>query len=275
MQIILVIIILIAVIAALYPLCLMPNKPRLSGFRPFEEKMIAHRGFYDNSSDAPENSLPAFRKAVEAGFGIELDVQLTRDGKLVVFHDETLERMCGSDRVLTDLTYDELMEYTLADSDEHIPLFEDVFEIFRGRVPVVLEIKRHGDYIGTAKKLMEYMDGYDGIYCVESFHPAVVHWFRKNRPELLRGQISTVYERTAKAPWIAKFVLTNLLTNFYTRPDFISYDFRYMDQFSYRFMRRLYTFENVAWTIQSKEDMRRAEGTFNIFIFDSFDPRKL
>jgi hypothetical protein len=122
---------------------------------------------------------------------------------------------------------------------------------------------------------MEYMDGYGGIYCVESFHPAVVRWFRKNRPELLRGQISTVYERTAKAPWIAKFVLTNLLTNFYTRPDFISYDFRYMDQFSYRLMRRLYTFENVAWTIQSKEDMRRAEGTFKVFIFDSFDPRKL
>lgn len=275
MQIFLAITAAVLAVLILYILSLKPNRPRLEGFAPFEKVMIAHRGFYDNNSDAPENSLPAFRKAVEAGFGIEMDVQLTKDGKLVVFHDETLKRMCGADRVLTDLTYEELMEYRLAHSDERVPLFRDVFEIFRNKIPAVIEIKPHGDYIRTIEELMKYLDGYDGAYCVESFHPAAVHWFRRHRPDILRGQISTVYSKATKQPWIVKFVATNLMCNFYARPDFISYNFKYKDQFSYRLLRKLYRVENVAWTIQSKEDMRKAEGTFGIFIFDSFDPRKL
>lgn len=260
-------------IAGLYILSLMPGRLRKKGFAPFENTYIAHRGLYDNSGDAPENSLRAFQKAVDAGFGIEMDVQITRDGKLVVFHDETLKRMCGVNAKLTDLTFGELQQYTLADSEEHIPLFEDVFDMFRDKVPAVIEIKAHGNYIGTAKLLMRYLDGYSGDYIIQSFHPRLVHWLRKNRPDVLRGQLSTVFDRSSKVPWIAKFVATNLMTNFYTRPDFISYDVRYIDHFSYWLLRKLYKVEKAAWTIQDQGQLRKAEKSSNIFIFDSFDPR--
>ena len=260
-------------IAGLYILSLMPGKLRKNGFAPFENTYIAHRGLYDNSGDAPENSLKAFRKAVDAGFGIEMDVQITRDGKLVVFHDETLKRMCGADARLTDLTFEELQQYTLADSEERIPLFEDVFEVFRDKAPAVIEIKAHGNYIGTAKLLMHYLDGYNGDFLVQSFHPRLVHWLRKNRPDVLRGQLSTVFDKSSKVPWVAKFVATNLMTNFYTRPDFISYDVRHLDQFSYRLLRMLYKVEKAAWTIKSRDQLEKAEKSSNIFIFDNFDPR--
>lgn len=271
----LVVIIIIAVLICLYLLSLMPGKQRPNRFTPFENTMIAHRGLYDNEAGIPENSLPAFKKAVDAHFGIEMDVQITTDGRLVVFHDETLKRMCGEKVKLTDLSFDELETYTLAGTDCHIPLFSDVFDAFRDKVPAVIEIKAHGDYIRTAKLLMEYLDGYDGDYCIESFHPRLVHWFRKNRPDVIRGQLSTVFDKDGKAPWIAKVVATNLMTNFYARPDFISYDWRYRNQFSYRLMRRLYKVKNIAWTIKSKEDLRTARKVFSVFIFDSFDPREL
>ena len=262
----------VPILALMYVLSLKPAKPRREKFAPFERVMIAHRGLYDNESDAPENSLAAFRKAVDANYGIEMDVQLTKDGRLVVFHDETLKRMCGVNRKLTEMTFDELQKYTLADSSEHIPLFEDVFDIFKNKVPVLIEIKPHGDYIMSAKKLMEYLDSYDGDYCVQSFHPRLVHWFRKNRPEILRGQLSTVFAKSSQAPWIARFLATNLMTNFYAKPDFISYDIRHMNQFSYRLMRKLYTVENATWVVQSKEDIDKARDVFDIMIFDSFDP---
>ena len=258
----------------LYLLSIKPAKLRKKRFEPFEKVMIAHRGLYDNSGDAPENSLTAFKKAVDSGYGIELDVQLTKDGKLVVFHDETLKRMCGADVKLTDLDFDELKQYKLADSEEHIPLFEDVFSVFRDKAPVLIELKPHGKYIRAAVKLMEYLDGYEGDYCIQSFHPSIVRWFKVHRPDVLRGQLSTVFAKPCKAPWPARFVTTNLMTDFYAKPDFISYDYRYMNQFSYSLIRRLYTVENAVWVIQSQEDLEKAREVFDIIIFDSFIPEE-
>ena len=260
-------------ITGLYLLSLMPGRLRKKGFAPFENTYIAHRGLYDNSGDAPENSLKAFKKAVDAGFGVELDVQITSDGRLVVFHDETLRRMCNADVRLTDLTFEQLEQYTLADSDEQIPLFSDVFDIFKDKAPALIEIKAHGHYIRTAELLMDHLDGYNGDFCVQSFHPRLVHWFYRNRPDVIRGQLSTVFDRSSKVPWVAKFVATNLMTNIYARPDFISYDVRHIDQFSYRLLRKLYKVKNASWTIQNREQLEKAKKAASIFIFDSFDPR--
>ena len=87
---------------------MVPNRGRKEKMKVFEKQYIAHRGLFDNESEAPENSIPAFQRAVQQGYGIELDVQLTTDNRLVVFHDETLQRMCGFDKKLTDCSYDEL-----------------------------------------------------------------------------------------------------------------------------------------------------------------------
>ena len=266
-------IVLIAVFAA-FLWCIKPNLGRRSSMRPFEECYIAHRGLHDNATDAPENSLPAFKKAVENGYGIELDVQLSSDGKLVVFHDADLKRICGVDKALVDCSFEELSSYPLADSDERIPLFEDVLKVVDGRVPLVVERKKEGDCIATTRAAAELLDSYNGVYCVESFHAGAMRWFRRNRPDVIRGQLSMDYFAwKVKQPWIVKLVLSDLMLNFVSRPDFIAYDHRQAYRFSYRLLRRLFTVENVAWTVQSEEELEKAEKIFDCIIFDSFIPK--
>ncbi len=257
----------------LYLLCLKPNTSRSGQMRPFEKVYIAHRGLFDNHSLHPENSLTAFKRAVFEGYGIELDVQLTSDRELVVFHDANLKRMCGVNKVLGECTYEELQRYRLGFSEEKIPLLSDVLKLVAGSVPLIIEIKPEGDCIGAAKMLSDMMKKYRGIYCIESFHPLVVAWYRKHDPQVLRGQLSTDYKKQGiKRSGIEQFILSNLLLNFYTKPDFIAYNHKYCDQFSYRLCRKLYHVENAAWTIKSQKELEKAKEIFQIFIFDSFTP---
>lgn len=258
----------------LYLLCLKPNTGRRDQMRPFEKVYIAHRGLFDNNSLYPENSLPAFKRAVSRGYGIELDVQLTADHELVVFHDATIKRMCGVTKILHECTYDELQQYRLGISAEKIPLFSEALNIIRGKVPLIIEIKPEGDCIETARTLSEMLKEYPGTYCIESFHPFAVGWYRKHHPEVLRGQLSTNYTKQGELrSWIERFVLSNLLLNFYAKPDFIAYNHKYSSQFSYRLCRKLYDVENVAWTIKTQEELENAKEIFQVFIFDSFIPK--
>ena len=122
--------------AALFILYLLMIMPRVSGkpdMTPFKKWLYAHRGLHDNASEAPENSLKAFSRAVEAGYGIELDVQMTKDRVPVVFHDFTLERVCGRKGKVSDYTYQELQKFRLCASDERIPKFEDVLRLVDAR----------------------------------------------------------------------------------------------------------------------------------------------
>lgn len=262
----------IALVAA-YLWCLKPNTKRRRDLEPFEKVFFAHRGLFDNNSDHPENSLAAFRRAVEAGYGIELDVQLTSDHRLVVFHDGSLNRMCGVDGMLYRYTYDELCQYSLADSDERIPLLQDVLELVAGKVPLIVEIKKEGSWLKTTKALAEMMQNYHGLYCIESFHPLVVAWYRKHHPDIIRGQLSSNFLKENDG-WstVARFILSNLLLNWLSRPDFIAYNHRYANQFSYRLCRKLFPTVNAAWTIRSQEELDKAEEIFQIIIFDSFIP---
>lgn len=146
---------------------LRPETEKTRSFAAFDHTMIAHRGLFDNHSEAPENSLAAFRKAVDQGFGIELDVQLTKDGKLVVFHDFDLKRMCGIHKKLTELTYAELEQYSLKGSTEKIPLFSAVLDLIAGRTPLVVEIKVGYDYKATTEAARGTFD----MFIFDSFLP--------------------------------------------------------------------------------------------------------
>lgn len=266
-------VIVLIILVLFYVYLLKPNTGRGGELRAFEETYIAHRGLF-HPEDIPENSCAAFARAVKDGYGIELDVQLTKDGQLVVFHDATLTRMCGVKRKLRECTYRELCEFTLGKSTEKIPLFQDVLNLVAGKVPLIIEVKAEGSWIATTEKLFEILGDYSGIFCVESFHPSVLAWCRRNRPEVLRGQLSTNYwKNNMKNPWIVKFVLSNLLLNFYARPDFIAYNYKYADEFSYTLCRKLYQVKNAAWTVRSQEALTEAEKIFSIIIFDSFIPK--
>lgn len=257
----------------LYLFCLAPNTGRRAQMKPFEDVLIAHRGLFDNREAWPENSLPAFRRAVEAGYGIELDVQLTANHQMVVFHDGNLKRMCGVDKMVYECTYEELLGYPLLNSGQRIPLLQDVLEVIGGKVPLIAEVKSEGDWRETTRTLAEMMKDYPGVYCMESFHPLAVAWYRKHCPGVIRGQLSTDYSKDSlDTPPLERLVLTNLLMNWRSRPDFIAYNHKFAGQFSYRLCRRLFPVENVAWTIRSQEELERAKTTFQVFIFDSFRP---
>lgn len=252
-----------------------PNTSQKKNFKPFEEFYIAHRGLFDNTTNAPENSLEAFRLALMENFGVELDVQITADQKLVVFHDDTLERMCGVKKKVTECNYEELKQYKLAGSEENIPLLDEVLGIVAGRVPLVVEIKPTEKMEETAQLTAERMDSYIGIYCVESFDPFAVEWFRKNRPNIIRGQLSDdFFKSDENLDFFKKFVLSNLLMNNHSRPDFIAYNFKNKKQISYRICRFIFKVKSFAWTVRSESDLNDAKKSFEVMIFDGFVPKK-
>ncbi|MBR2802011.1 MAG: hypothetical protein IKE21_05415 [Erysipelotrichaceae bacterium] len=265
---------IVLLIIVLYLLSLRTNPGRGERMQSFRRQYIAHRGLFDDALMIPENSLPAFQRAVEHGYGIELDVQLTTDGKVVVFHDGSLKRMTGIDRKLFQCSYEELQGYRLKDTSETIPLFTDVLQLIDGKVPMIVEIKPEGRSIATARAADSILQGYKGEYCIESFDPRPVLWYRRNRPEIIRGQLSDDFFRDPHTSKIIALIMTNLLTNFLTAPDFIAYNHRYASQFSYRLCRKLYHPVNVCYTVKNEEELRKAEEVFDVCIFDSFLPEE-
>lgn len=282
--------------AALY-FCMHPENRRKHLMRSrFGKYYIAHRGLFDNpdvvkntasasskTSDRedvdnkesliPENSLAAFEEAVSHGYGIELDVQLTADNKLVVFHDNNLKRMCGDPRLVRDLTYEELKEFRLAGTQERIPLLKEALKLIDGRVPLFVEIKPEGRYFENTRRTSAMLKKYKGIYCVQSFNPFVLLWFRKYRPEVLRGQLSTDFKKDGdKHQPMLQFLLSDMLFNCFSRPDFISYNHKHSQKPSFRLCTRVFNSLNAAWTIRSNEELEAARKDFEFFIFDSFRP---
>lgn len=258
--------------AALYFYLIMPRvfgKPDTSSYRKW---LYAHRGLFDNGSEAPENSLEAFRKAVEGGFGIEMDVQLSRDGIPVVFHDFTLKRICGVEGKVCDYTCDELQEFRLCGSGQRIPRFQEALELVDGKVPLIVELKLATMDTSVCTEADRLLSKYKGMYCIESFHPLAVRWYRKHRREIVRGQLSDAFLKEGKFNRPVCFLLQNLLFNWMGKPDFVAYNHKYEEVLARRLCKNLYGNMAVAWTIKSQEELERAKSKFDLFIFDSFLP---
>ena len=236
----------------------------------------AHRGFHDKPV-IPENSMAAFRRAVENRFGAELDVHLMRDGNLAVIHDSSLKRTAGVDVAVEDLTAEELKQYRLEGTDERIPLLEEVLALFEDQTPLIVELKaERGNYNELSAATVAMLDRFRVRYCIESFDYRCLRWLRKNRPEIVRGQLAEQFTRHGDAQYlsgIARFILSNLLMNFQAVPDFIAYRFSDRNCLSVRWCRRFYKVQEANWTIDSMADMTEAEKAGNIVIFERFDPR--
>ncbi len=255
---------------ALYVFLIAPGRrgKDVSALRGFA---YAHRGLFENRNGIPENSLAAFQKAVEAGFGIELDVQLTKDGQLAVFHDKTLNRMCGADACLSELSYDEAQKCTLLGTDERIPLFSNVLDLVAGRVPLIVEIKHYGNVNHLAGEVNAMLSRYNGPYCVESFHPLAMRWFKKNAPQVIRGQLASgVISR--ESPAYQQAALKYLLVNVLSRPDFIAYDIREDKNASIFLLKHLFRPLWVAWTVRTPQELAKALQTYDLQIFEGFMP---
>lgn len=252
-------------------LFLLTTRRRRTETEPFMSVPYAHRGLHDKT--IPENSLPAFRAAVEGGYGIELDVQLSSDGEVMVFHDESLLRMTGCDASLYSKTKEELTALTLGDTDERIPTFREVLSLIDGRVPLLVEIKSDHAVLEVCRKTAELLDEYKGAYMIESFHPLAVNWFRKNRPSVVRGQLSATLFRHGKRIF-AMFIVENMLLNFLARPDFVAYDYHHKNSYSFALCRLFHRPYTVSWTVKDAEGLK-ASHRFDGVIFEDLTKDEL
>lgn len=234
----------------------------------------AHRGLHSRKLGLPENSMAAFRKAREHEFGIELDVHLTKDGKLAVIHDKSLKRTAGIDAEVSQLTMEELKRCRLEGTQETIPSFEEVLELFQGGPPLLVELKAdYFDIRELAEKAVAALDRYRVNYCIESFHPGIIRWLKQHRPDICRGQLSQNFwrHRGELKGWQA-FPMTHLLSNFLTRPDFISFHWQHRMLPAVWLCKRLHHLPVFCWTVHSRRTMEEVEREGCLVIFEGFLP---
>ncbi|MBQ7377131.1 MAG: glycerophosphodiester phosphodiesterase [Clostridia bacterium] len=227
-----------------------------------------HRG-YHTVNGLPENSMAAFLAAVEKGQGIETDVQLSQDGVPMLFHDYTLTRMCGVEKKLTDCTAEELKGYRLLDSNEQIPTLAELLAAVDGRVPLLIELKGETTDTSLCPRVAERLDAYRGVYCVESFNPMLLRWYRRNRKQVLRGQLVTNLIKDKK-PSLLNLLLTHLLLNFLSRPDFIAYNGHYPSLPSIRLCRRLGA-DGVRWTVSTPDELEAVHKNGEQAIYENIE----
>ena len=271
-DILLLLIVPLCVLLALYVLstvCRCGHK----GLGALQGWSYAHRGLHGD--DAPENSLQAFQKAVDAGYGIELDVHLLADGEMAIIHDSQLLRTTGMEGCVEDLTADQLKECFLEGTAYVIPLLRDVLRIVSGKVPLIVELKPNvSNYAALCKSVCDLLDSYDGTFCLESFDPRCVFWLRRNRPDLIRGQLVQNYfaKANSKLPWIIKWFLRNQSLNFLTKPDFVAYRYSDRKTVSNWIVRNLWKTPVVSWTLKNQEEYDIAVCEGWIPIFEGFLP---
>lgn len=243
-----------------------PGLQALKGWR------YAHRGLHGNG--IPENSMAAFRAALEHSFGIELDVHLLKDGTLAIMHDHDLKRTTGLEGKIEDLTARDLPNCFLEGTQETVPTFAQVLELYAGKAPLIVELKAVGsNYAALAEAACDMLKSYDGVYCLESFDPRVVNWLKNNRPHLIRGQLTENFiAGKGPLPMPIKIMLTTQLENFVIQPDFVA--FKYIDRKNPGnfLVRRLWGIQGVTWTVKTLEDLATAEKEGYIPIFEGFVP---
>ncbi|MDO4585482.1 MAG: glycerophosphodiester phosphodiesterase family protein [Planctomycetia bacterium] len=234
------------------------------------DKNIAHRGLHDIHREIAENSLSAFDRAVKAGFPIELDVHLTRDNQVVVFHDDSLLRVCGQDINVNTSDYKDIAGFPLLATSDTIPLFSDVLKLVSGKVPILLELK-DGAPVGCLEEcVLPLIRSYSGEIAVQAFSPERIYWFSKNAPDVTRGQLSYYYEDRQITQFLRdayKFLVFNSVTN----PHFVAYDLSTMPNPVIERLKK----ENmpvIAWTARTEEQYKNILHYSDSIIFESFTP---
>lgn len=244
------------------------------GWQALPGTRYAHRGLH--GPGVPENSLPAFRAAAEAGYGAELDVHLTADGRLAVFHDGTLARMCGVEGTVEEFSSQVLRELRLAGTTETIPFLEEVVPLFAGGPGgLIVELKSAGgNHAALAEATLRCLDGFSVPYCVESFDPRCLMWLRRHRPEVLRGQLMQNFlKRPEGLSLWNRLALTGLFYNAAARPDFVAV--RFEDRFlpAVRLCRALGVREAL-WTLRTAQELETAEQEGAMAIFETIHPKE-
>lgn len=235
--------------------------------------LYSHRGLFDNSGAAPENSLAAFRASVDKGYGMELDVQAAGDGTPVVFHDFTLGRMTAARGSVANLDHRALGKLPLLGGKETIPTFADTLDTVNGRTPLLIEIKvPPGGRIGPLEaRIAELLAHYNGPFAVQSFNPASVAWFVENAPAFTRGQIAQNFISRPEPgmAWRQRLAWGKLWSCGTSQPHFVSYNVRDLPSPPTRAVRRQ-RIPLLCWTVRTPQQAAIARRHADSFIFEGF-----
>lgn len=260
---------ILAVIFIIYIFLIAPKlKKRLD--KSFLDVKYAHRGLHGKG--APENSMKAFELAVQNGYGIELDVRFSKDGHLMVFHDATLERVCGIDARVCDKTKDELSGISLDGTDQTVPSFDEVLALVDGKVPLLVEIKQEIGEGDVASAVCRTLSRYSGAYIVETFNPLALAKVKKLLPDARRGLLCDRFTTQKKYQKPLYYLLQAFVLNFLCKPDFIAYNHKAKQGFSYKIVKNVFKTPLVAWTVRSKADEAQAKRDgFKTVIFENYE----
>lgn len=264
----------LATVMALFCLWLFLIAPRArkKAVKPFL-RPYAHRGLWDG--DVPENSLAAFRRAAEHGFAIELDVQLSSDGEVMVFHDYTLERVCGVQGKVAERTAAELTHIPLNGvENECIPTFKQVLEAVDGHVPLLIELKGENGNTDLVPAVLKLLADYKGEWCMETFNPLLLRAVRKQAPGVVRGLLSSdLIKEKRKGSKLLNFVLSALWLTFLCRPAFHAWDEKYPKRLALRVGLKWFGAASFVYTVRDEAAYERhiANGTYPIF--EGFIPK--
>ncbi len=273
MIVIRIIFILLFMAVAAYIISLMPRSSRRRDMQHYKGLAFAHRGLHTRT--IPENSMPAFKAAVDRNIPIELDIHLTKDKKIVVFHDDNLRRMCSLDCAPEEITWLQMKKLTLGNSSEHIPLFKDVLQMVDGRVPILVEIKLPNRDTDLCRRAHHLLQTYHGPYMVQSFNSYALKWFRDNAPTVLRGQLSyDLHNKKDLYPKTVYLGLRFLICNALSRPDFISYRFFNRKNISLSIVHYIFRCPVALWTIRNQGDYNEGRRHFDMMIFEGFIPKE-
>ncbi len=234
---------------------------------------IAHRGFHSQDKSIPENSLLAFKKAMNHGYAIELDIHVLKDGQVVVFHDDDLLRMCNSKLKLRDVSYEEIKNFLLLESNEKIPLLTDVLKLIDSKVPLLIELKPKGDIYSLCENFIKAIDKYQGPYAIQSFNPKVVLWFKKNHPQIIRGQLAEFFTNDHTIKKSTKYLLKSLFFNRFSKPDFINYGIKDLPN-KYVDKARKKRMIIIGYTATNIKDFEMMKEHYDNSVFEFFHPNK-
>ncbi len=241
------------------------------------ERPIAHRGLHDAASGVIENSPSAVRAAMERGYAIEVDVQLTHDGDAFVFHDAALERLTHGTGLVNAHTGEALRHIPMRNSTDALWSLSDMLAMVNGTVPLVIEVKSgwNGQQDQLARRVAELVGGYKGLALVKSFDPRVVMLVRKLQPQVLRGIIGCAFKADKDWSFLdagMRFSARNMLHWPVTRPHALSWDVHDLPRLSVALARRIMHVPVMSWTVRTPQDRARAERYANQIVFEGFCP---
>lgn len=234
-----------------------------------KNRLIAHRGYHNKNLGIPENSIVAFKKAINNNYIIELDVHITKDKEIVVFHDFDLKRVCGVNKKIEELTYDELLKYNLYDTKYKIPKLKEILNLVDGKVPILIETKVAKFDGMLESKLSQCLDNYNGLFAIQSFFPFSILWFKKNRPHYIRGLLASNFKTNSEINNLKKNISKTLITDVILKADFISYDIKALPNLYVDSKRKNKLI--LGWTVRNKEDYNKAKKYCDNLICENMD----